>query len=117
MSLKNTESQPKSTKASKVMLIDKEVINSIESHREYVSAYLFESLERLANVIEEDVSLGMTFNDDKSNARFFEIHFNSVNPWEVYLYDIEEIDSDRYLDLMLKGNLVETHTRKVRSIF
>ena len=111
------ESQQKYTKGSKVLLIDKEVVNVINSHSDYVADYLFESIERLNNVIEEDVSLGITFNDSYDKARFFEIHFNSINPWEIYLYDIEEVDSDRYLDLILKGDIVKTHSRKIRSIF
>ncbi len=111
------ESQQKYTKGSKVLLIDKEVVNVINGHSDYVADYLFESIERLNNVIEEDVSLGITFNDSYDKARFFEIHFNSINPWEIYLYDIEEVDSDRYLDLILKGDIVKTHSRKIRSIF
>jgi hypothetical protein len=111
------ESQQKYTKDSKVLLIDKEVVNVINNQNDYVADYLFESIERLNNIIEEDISLGITFIDSRNHARFFEIHFNSINPWEIYLYDIQEVSSDRYLDLILKDNIVKIHSRKIRSIF
>ena len=117
MSLKNMESEQKSIGGTKVMLIGKSVVETIESFDKFSTEYLYEVLERLNNTIEDDITLGVTFNDTNEDARFFEFYFSTVSDWEVYLYDLEEIDSDGYLDLILKEHTVSMHNRKIRNIF
>ena len=101
----------------KLMLVDKEVIKSIDKNPAYVADYLYEVIERLSNDIESDQSLGATVNDLNGKSLFFEFSFEVLNNWEVYLQSVKGVSSDRYLDLMLEGRLVKANSHKVRQIF
>jgi hypothetical protein len=101
----------------KSLLVDRYVVTEIEKNSSFVTDYLFEVIERITNNIDEDTSLGVIVNDTRGNDIFFELWFDIVNPWEIYLYDIQEVSSDRYLDLMLSERIITTHNRKIRRIF
>ena len=100
----------------KSLLVDRYVVTKIEKNVTFVSEYLLEVIERITNNINKDTSLGVIVNG-RGRDRFFEMWFDIVNPWEIYLYDIEEVSSDRYLDLMLGERIIATHSRKIRRIF
>jgi len=101
----------------KSLLVDRYVVTKIEKNATFVANYLFEVVERITNTIDEDTSLGVIVNDLRRKDIFFELWFDIVSPWEIYLYDIEEVSSDRYLDLMLGSRIITTHNRKIRNIF
>lgn len=101
----------------KSLLVDRYVVTKIEKNATFVTNYLFEVIERITNTIDEDTSLGVIVNDLRRKDIFFELWFDIVNPWEIYLYDIEEVSSDRYLDIMLADRIITTHNRKIRNIF
>lgn len=101
----------------KLMLVDRIVVDKIDEQPKFVSTYLYEIIERISNDIVEDVKLGSTINDMGGKPMFFQFSFEVLNNWEVYLFDVREISSDTYLDLMLEQKLVKTHARKIRQIF
>ena len=101
----------------KSLLVDRYVVTKIEKNATFVANYLFEVIERITNKIDDDTSLAVIVNDIRRNDIFFELWFDIVSPWEIYLYDIEEVSSDRYLDLMLEDKIIATHNRKIRRIF
>ena len=101
----------------KLMLVDRTVVEQIDEKPTFVSTYLYEIIERISNDIAEDVSLGVDIKDMAGNPMFFQFSFEVLNNWEVYLFDVSEISSDTYLDLMLEQKLVKTHSRKIRQIF
>ena len=101
----------------KSLLVDRYVVTEIEKNSTFVTDYLFEVIERITNNIDKDTSLGVIVNDTRGKDIFFELWFDIVNPWEIYLYDIQEVSSDRYLDLMLGSQIITTHNRKIRRIF
>jgi len=101
----------------KSLLVDRYVVTKIEKNATFVANYLFEVIERITNKIDDDTSLGVIVNDIRRNDIFFELWFDIVSPWEIYLYDIEEVSSDRYLDLMLEDRIISTHNRRIRNIF
>ena len=101
----------------KSLLVDRYVVTEIEKNSTFVTDYLFEVIERITNNIDKDTSLGVIVNDTRGKDIFFELWFDIVNPWEIYLYDIQEVSSDRYLDLMLGIQIITTHIMKIRRIF
>ena len=101
----------------KLMLVDRKVVDQIDKKPTFISTYLYEVIERISNDIVEDVTLGSTLNDMSGKPLFFQFSFEVLNNWEVYLFDIREVSSDTYLDLMLEEKLIKTHTRKIRQIF
>jgi len=101
----------------KSLLVDRYVVTKIEKNATFVANYLFEVIERITNKIDDDTSLAVIVNDIRRNDIFFELWFDIVSPWEIYLYDIEEVSSDRYLDLMLEDRIISTHNRRIRNIF
>ena len=101
----------------KSLLVDRYVVTKIEKNATFVANYLFEVIERITNNIDDDTSLGVIVNDIRRNDIFFELWFDIVSPWEIYLYDIDEVSSDRYLDLMLEDRIISTHNRRIRNIF
>ena len=101
----------------KLMLVDKTVVDTIDDQHKFVRKYLYEIIERISNDIKGDTTLGVTLNDMDDNALFFQFSFEVLNHWEIYLFDVDAISSDRYLDLMLEGRIVKTHTRRIRQIF
>ncbi len=101
----------------KSLLVDRYVVTKIEKNATFVANYLLEVIERITNKIDDDTSLAVIVNDIRRNDIFFELWFDIVSPWEIYLYDIEEVSSDRYLDLMLEDRIISTHNRRIRNIF
>jgi len=101
----------------KSLLVDRYVVTKIEKNATFVANYLFEVIERITNNIDDDTSLAVIVNDLRRKDIFFEMWFDIVSPWEIYLYDIEEVSSDRYLDLMLEDRIISTHNRRIRNIF
>ena len=104
----------------KHIMITFEFIDNIEADHETHIAWddIIYVMERVNNNIDTDLSLGHVFNK-RGEVFYLEIFFEKASNSKEFDYIVDDykvIDSDRYLDLILKNRKITLEKTRIREI-
>lgn len=61
-------------------------------------------------------SLGLIIENEKSEDTYLEVQASCIHTGEYIIFNYNKIDVDKYLDIVLEGNIFKTNSDKIRLI-
>lgn len=89
------------------IIVSMECLVKLETYPETTVVSILDAVHTMQRVIVNDVSLGLTFNNNRGNPLFFKIDFIALDEANSSIHDITEITSDDYLDMMLDKKILK----------
>ncbi len=96
--------------------LSSDVILKLNRESEYFCDQFFDNLEIIDNKLIQLTALGLVIKDDSEEDLYLKIQVSCVNEGEYIIFDYKKVDSDKYLDLILDGNIFKTNEDNVRLI-
>ncbi len=96
--------------------LSSDVILKLNYESEHFSDQFFDKMEMIDNELTQMTSLGLIIDGDDGNDLYLEIQASCVHTGEYIIFNYHKIDVDKYLDIVLDGNILKINNEKIRLI-
>ena len=96
--------------------LSSDVIMKLNYESEHFSNQFFDKIEMIDNDLTQMTSLGLIIDGDNNEDLYLEIQASCVHTGEYIIFNYQVIDVDKYLDIVLEGNILKTNSKKIRLI-
>ena len=99
-----------------VVSLSSDVILKLNYESEHFCDQLFDSIEMIDNDLIQLTALGLIIKDKDDEDIYLQIQASCIHTGKYIIFDYKKIDVDKYLDLILEGNIFKTNEEKIRLI-
>ncbi len=96
--------------------LSSDVILKLNYESEHFCDMFFDSIEMIDNDLIQMTSLGLIIENEKSEDTYLEVQASCIHTGEYIIFNYNKIDVDKYLDIVLEGNIFKTNSDKIRLI-
>jgi len=99
-----------------IVSMSSDVMLKLKYESEHFSNMLFDSIEMIDNDLIQLTTLGLIIKDEEDEDIYLQIQASCIHTGEYIIFDYKKIDVDKYLDLILDGNIFKANKNKIRLI-